>query len=96
MVPGCVSNLYDMEDTLIWLRLLCKWTRTEFICHIVVDIDIDARVITLKDGDVLGYDVCSLDIGLTICPITGNDDENCVIFTRPILHLIDHIQDAEI
>mmetsp|Transcript_51091 Transcript_51091/g.59684 ORF Transcript_51091/g.59684 Transcript_51091/m.59684 type:complete len:591 (-) Transcript_51091:25-1797(-) len=95
MVPGCVSNLYDVEDTLIRLRPLCEWARTEFIYDIVVDIDIDARVITLKDGDVLGYDVCSLDIGSTIRPIPGDDDAN-VIPTRPISHLIDRIQDAEI
>ena len=79
MVPGCVSNLYDVEDTLIRLRPLCEWARTEFICDIVVDIDIDAGVITLKDGDVLGYDVFSLDIGSTIRPIPGDDGANCVI-----------------
>ena len=101
MVPGCISQLYSPEDTLLHLEPLCEWADIQFINDEVIDIDLEHKYLILKHSQQqqqqqISFDALSIDIGSTckgIDNIPGATKYS--IPTRPISNLLHRIQHAE-
>lgn len=66
MVPGVIAGHYQLADCQIALRELALRAAAEVIESRACAVDARANNATLANGDVLGYDVLSLDIGSVI------------------------------
>jgi pyridine nucleotide-disulfide oxidoreductase family protein len=88
MVPGLVAGHYSADDCAIPLEPLAQRARAGFIESSVVQFDAAARRATLADGQVLGYDVASIDTG----PVMDRDAipgaREHGLFVRPIEHFV--------
>ena len=97
MVPGCVSGLYQPEDTLLQLQPLSDWAGIDFVNDKVVDIDLEQKVIYLGDPnkEPIEFDVVSLDIGSTSRNLNETKGAlDYTIPTRPISQLVTKMEDA--
>ncbi len=65
MLPGFVAGHYDRAALEIDLAHLCKRAGARLILGRAAGLDREARAIRLADGTALGYDITSLDIGIT-------------------------------
>ena len=94
MVPGCVSNLYKPEDTLLHLEPLTDWASIEFINDKVVDIDFESNLITLENNELpIPYDVVSIDIGSASRGLLDTKGaRRYTIPTRPISDLVRRLE----
>eukprot|EP00980_Cylindrotheca_fusiformis_P019942 scaffold7025_cov123-Cylindrotheca_fusiformis.AAC.1 len=89
MVPGCVAGAYSAEDTLLHLEPLANWAGIEFVQDEVIDIDLEAKEILLRDGQPLAFDALSLDIGSASRGLLSTEGaKEYTIPTRPISKLI--------
>lgn len=72
MLPGVVAGHYSENDIHIDLGPLCRFAGARVIRDAVDDIDLAARLVSLKrkDRPAVPYDVLSLDVGIT----PGMDD----------------------
>lgn len=93
MVPGCVAGLYSMEQTQLRLEPLAQWAGLEFIRERVVDLDGDQKMLKLRDGRTVNFDVVSLDIGSTVQGLQHTPGaRRFTIPTRPIDQLITRLE----
>ncbi len=65
MLPGYIAGHYDRAALDIDLVRLCRFAGARLIDQAVCGLDPAAKTVTLGDGRVLGYDVASLDVGIT-------------------------------
>jgi selenide, water dikinase len=65
MLPGFVAGHYSRDDLDIDLVRLARFAGARLIAGWVEHIDTAAKTATLAGGRVVGYDVCSVDIGIT-------------------------------
>ena len=86
MVPGMVAGHYRVDDCAIPLDPLAQRASARFIESSVVQFDAGARQVTLATGEVLGYDVASVDTGpmMDRDAIPGAREHG--LFVRPIEH----------
>ncbi len=69
MLPGFVAGLYGFEEAHVDAQRLAAAAGAQFIEGTVVGLDLAARQVHCADGRTIGYDILSLDIGIT--PATG-------------------------
>lgn len=98
MVPGCVSKLYHLEQTMLHLEPLCEWAGIDFINDEVLDVDLENRCICMRNtAEQIVFDAVSLDIGSTSRGIDEIPGASAwTIPTRPISKLVDRIQEAQL
>lgn len=65
MLPGLVAGHYRREEIMIDLIALARLAGARIILDRAVGLDLSARQVLLKDRGRLGFDLCSLDIGIT-------------------------------
>ena len=109
MVPGCLSNIYTPEDTLLHLRPLTNWAGINFIQNRVVDIDFNQNIVYLQqqqennnDGSTLtptptslSFDAISIDIGSTSRGLLQTKGaRQYTLPTRPISDLVTRFERA--
>ena len=86
MVPGLVAGHYGVDDCVIPLEPLTHAARASFIESSATHLDSAARRVTLANGQVLPYDVLSIDTG----PVMDRDAivgaREFGLFVRPIEH----------
>jgi len=84
MVPGLVAGRYRADDCVIPLQPLAEGAGARFITASVVALDAAARQARLSDGQVLAYDLLSIDTGPAIDrdAIPGAREHG--LFVRPI------------
>lgn len=95
MVPSAVAGIYTPDEALVDLKSLAEWAGIEFVKDRVVDIDVNAKVITTKGNRELPFDALSIDIGSTsrgLEDIPGAKENT--IPTRPISELVRRIDVA--
>lgn len=73
MVPGLLAGHYQVDDCVIPLAPLVAGARARFEQASAVALDAASRRVTLSTGEVIGYDVLSLDTGpvMPIDPLPG-------------------------
>jgi selenide, water dikinase len=65
MLPGWIAGHYTSADCHIDLAQLVQFAAARFVPLHVTAIALRDREVRLEDGTVLGYDVCSINIGST-------------------------------
>ncbi len=65
MLPGFVAGHYTRDELDIDLVQLARFANARLIAGRAVDIDTNARVVTLEDGRTLPYHIASIDVGIT-------------------------------
>jgi len=65
MLPGLIAGHYEFEQTHIDLKHLSELAQARFICDEVTDIDVNAKIIHLKKGASLSFDLVSINTGIT-------------------------------
>lgn len=65
MLPGFIAGHYRFEDMHIDLEWLAAETGTEFGQASAIGLDRERRRVLTDDGQEIGYDILSLDIGIT-------------------------------
>jgi selenide,water dikinase len=63
MLPGWIAGAYRVDDFAIPIAPLAAAADAVFVPAAVAALDLAARTATTGDGDTLGFDVVSLDIG---------------------------------
>ena len=98
MVPGCVADLYTVDETRIDLQSLATWAEIEFINDAVVDMDLEQNLIYTKNAghdEPIPFDVVSVDIGSTSRDLdTIPGARSHTIPTRPIDKLVARLDRA--
>ncbi|MGZ8259008.1 MAG: FAD-dependent oxidoreductase [Caldimonas sp.] len=74
MVPGWLAGLYRFEETCIDFGALAASAGALFVADELVGLDPQRGEVRLRGGDVLGWDVLSLDVGSTLTPPATRDD----------------------
>ncbi len=64
MLPGHVAGHYDRDTLDIDLVRLARAAGARLVLDRVFGLDPDARRIHLENGDPIGYDLCSFDVGI--------------------------------
>ncbi|MGQ7790986.1 FAD-dependent oxidoreductase [Faunimonas sp. B44] len=65
MLPGLVAGHYRRGDIHVPLRPLCDAASAAFVAGEAVGLDLAGKAVRLKDGREIGYDLLSLDVGIT-------------------------------
>lgn len=91
MLPGHIAGLYAREEMHIDLARLTQRLGARFVEDKAVAFDAAARKVTLAGGEVLGFDVLSIDIGITpdIAAIKGAREHALAV--KPIGDLLEKI-----
>lgn len=85
MYPGIISGQYREDETRIEVPLLCYACNAEFILGTGKQIDPKMQTVTLEDGQVLKYDILSVNIGSrTLGTSTVPGALEYAIMTRPM------------
>jgi pyridine nucleotide-disulfide oxidoreductase family protein len=88
MVPGLVAGHYKAEACAIALQPLAAAAQVRFIEGAAKTLDSTARQVTLVDGQVLGYDVLSVDTGAVMDRDRLPGAREHGLFVRPIEHFV--------
>lgn len=101
MVPGWIAGQYEREDGLVDLAPLAKRAGVQLVLGRCTGIDPDARWIKTGGGQVLEYDVASLDTGgvgrarAMLDRGRGEPKDTRLIDVRPIDRFVDRIAALE-
>jgi pyridine nucleotide-disulfide oxidoreductase family protein len=71
MVPGWLAGTYRFDEMVIDFRALCAASGARWVAAEVAALAPDARRVQLSNGDMLAYDLLSLNIGSTLRPPSG-------------------------
>ena len=93
MVPGLVAGHYKAEACAIALQPLAAAAHVRFVEGAAQSLDAGARRVTLLDGQVLDYDVLSLDTGAVMDRDRLPGAREHGLFVRPIEHFV-HLLDG--
>jgi pyridine nucleotide-disulfide oxidoreductase family protein len=88
MVPGLVAGHYAEPQVVIPLLPLARDAGVRWVEASAVALDAAARTVTLKDGQVIGYDVASIDTGATLARDAIPGAREHALFVRPIEHFV--------
>lgn len=84
MLPGYVAGHYDYDDVHIDVVRLAAWAGVRLIHGVVTGIDRAARRVLIEGRAPLGYDLLSIDVGITpdLAAIQGADEH--AIAVKPV------------
>lgn len=85
MVPGWLAGHYRWEECCIDFAALCRRAGARWIAQTAARIDPGRSEVLLQDGQRIGYDWASIDIGSTLHP--PQSDEVTVLPLRPLATL---------
>jgi pyridine nucleotide-disulfide oxidoreductase family protein len=84
MVPGVVAGHYRPEQGQIALDALAAAARVPWVAASALHIDAGARCVHLSNGQVVGYDLLSIDTGATVDRERIPGARQHALFVRPI------------
>jgi selenide,water dikinase len=89
MVPGYLRGTYDEEAISFYLPAFAEAARGQFIEGRAVSVEPDARIVRLEDGNEVGYDIASFNLGSRLL---GDDEasvaENATL-VKPMSRAVD-------
>jgi pyridine nucleotide-disulfide oxidoreductase family protein len=71
MVPGWLAGRYRLDEIAIDFTALCAAAGCRFVAAELQSLDPDARLLQLSTGEVLGFELLSLNVGSTLRPPPG-------------------------
>lgn len=86
MVPGVVAGHYELDQCLIPLVPLASAAHAAFVQAAAVSLDAGAKTVRLANGESVGYDVLSIDVGGTIDRDAIPGAREHALFVRPMEH----------
>lgn len=89
MVPGWLAGHYRFDEIAIDVPPLARAAGVHWMAGEIASLDPDRRCVTLESGDVLPYDLLSLNVGSTLCPPRTRRAE--VLPLRPLGLLHDRV-----
>ena len=96
MYPGVLSGQYSEEQTRIEIPLLAYACNAEFLLASGTRVDPKARTVTLDSGEVLKYDILSVNVGSrTLGTLTVPGALEYAIMTRPMNTFLDKLKATE-
>jgi selenide, water dikinase len=84
MVPGFVGGRYGRDEIGIDVRALAEAAGARTIVRAARRLDPDARRLELADGESLGWDTVSLDVGASVLGLDRPGVREHALATRPI------------
>lgn len=84
MLPGLVAGHYSAADMHIDLVPLCRFAGVRYLQTSAYDIDPVQRIVRCEARPDVGYDVLSIDIGITPAWLDGPRTSDQVIAVKPI------------
>ncbi|MBL8345635.1 MAG: FAD-dependent oxidoreductase [Rubrivivax sp.] len=93
MVPGVVAGHYRAEQAAIQLAPLAAEAGVAVLETAAVGLDAARRLVRLANGQVLGYDVLSIDTGSEMDRARLPGARQHALFVRPIEHFLADIDD---
>ncbi|HET6515356.1 MAG TPA: FAD-dependent oxidoreductase [Thermodesulfovibrionales bacterium] len=88
MGPGMLSGLYRPQDVRFHVRRMAENRGASFVEDVVTLIDPEERMLFLRSGGSLRYDLVSFNTGSDI-PLIGREDPEENIFTvKPVVNLL--------
>lgn len=89
MGPGLLGGIYAPQQARFQIRLMAQDRGAEFIEDAVEQVDPDRRVLSLRSGDEVQYDVVSFNTGSHV-PVDGlvPDADANVLTVKPIVNLL--------
>jgi pyridine nucleotide-disulfide oxidoreductase family protein len=85
MVPGWLAGRYRLDEMVIDFNALCAAARCRWVPAEMQALDPDLRQLRLSTGEVLSYDLLSLNLGSTLRPPQGAGGHMLVM--RPLSEL---------
>lgn len=83
MMPGAIAKLYTEGQVYIDVAKLAEDNKIELIAEHASKLDVTRRIITLKSGELINYDLLSINVGGEIVPeLTG--DKLDVMPVKPV------------
>jgi pyridine nucleotide-disulfide oxidoreductase family protein len=93
MVPGIVAGHYRAEQATIALAPLAESADVTMIGSAAVGLDAARRLVRLANGQVVGYDVLSIDTGSEMDRTRLPGARERALFVRPIEHFLADVED---
>lgn len=84
MLPGYLAGDYREDELVFGLESICKRFNYQLIHQVVQSVDPIKNEIFLSDGQIIKFDLCSINVGILPAPIGGFDDNTNVIYVKPI------------
>lgn len=88
MVPGLVAGHYEIDAVTLDLAAFCAAAGVTFLQTAIVGLDAAAREVTCANGAVIGYDLLSLDVGVTPALDGARGIERHAVLVRPLERLV--------
>jgi len=88
MGPGMLSRIYRPEEIRFATRHVVEKQGAGFILARAVRIEAQAREIHLDNGETLGYDVLSCNVGSSVPAVKGQEEAAC-FSVKPIASLLE-------
>lgn len=88
MLPGYIEGRYDARESSIDLARLAKFARARFIHDAVEGLNADKQMLTLAGGEVLPFDILSVNTGSTPMMDAVKGAKDCAIPIKPVPELM--------
>ena len=82
MIPGWLAGHYHWDECCVDFERLCRRARVAMCIDSVAALDPDRQELQLQNGDTLGFDLLSLNVGSTLMP--PSSDSTMVMPMRPL------------
>ncbi len=92
MGPGMLAGTYRPEEIRFHVRKMAEDRGAAFVEDSVISIDPNGRILRLRSGKTISYDIVSFNVGSEI-PIPGADAGSSIFAVKPIVNLL-HAREA--
>ncbi len=90
MLPSYLAGVYKADQLHFDLQKICRKFGYQFIQQRVEKINADRNQIRTSQGQIIPYDICSVNLGIQPMGISGEVEEQTdVIYLKPISKLIE-------
>jgi selenide,water dikinase len=93
-LPGVISGHWTEDAIGVPLPPLCKAAGVEFNQDSIVSIDASSKTVRLANGELISFDLASLDVGSGIRELSVSGSKQDVVAIRPIAPFLKHLTEA--